>query len=131
MNLFRFTFKHILDKLRHRLHDNELYTKYFMYSSIDWFLSCYARIRGWEIGRPKLHIKLIEDQEPGLFQILTDLYSSSSLEDQFKFLGEAADYMLESIGGPWKENEALFHLQPGGRNDDDEQNRILKMLVNG
>lgn len=62
--LFRFTFRHVLDKLKHRLYDNELYSRYFIYSSMDWFLSCYARIKGWEIGKPKLHLELIKNQEP-------------------------------------------------------------------
>lgn len=130
MNLFRFTFKHVLDKLKHRLHDNELYAKYFIYSSVDWFLSCYARIKGWEIGKPKLHLKLIEEQDPILFHIISSLYSANSLEAQFELLCECASYMLDSIGGLWEENEALFHLLPDGKNDEQEQNRILKILLN-
>lgn len=131
VNLFRFTFKHVLDKLRHRLHDDELYTRYFIYSSIDWFLSCYARIKGWELGKPKLHLKLIGNQEPVLFHIIAKLYSVNCLETQFELLAECASYMLESIGGLWKENEALFHLLPDGKSDEEEQSRILKILMNG
>lgn len=127
--LFRFTFKHILDKLKHRLHDNELYTKYFIYSQFDWFLSCYARIKGWEIGKPKLHLKLIEKHEPDLFHIISNLYSENCLEVQFELLSQCAHYMLNSIGGMWNEDEVLFHLLPDGKNDGDEQHRILKMLM--
>jgi len=128
--LFRFTFKHVLDKLKHRLHDNELYTKYFIYSSVDWFLSCYARIKGWEIGKPKLHLKFIQNQEPILFDIISKLYSENCLEVQFEFLSQCANYMLASIGGLWNKNEVLFHLLPDGKNDKFEQNRLLKMLMN-
>lgn len=128
LNLFRFTFKHILDKLKYRLHDNEVYTKYFIYSSIDWFLSCYARIKNWEIGKPKLHLKLIETHEPQLFKIISNLYSQSSLESQFELLNQCANYMLKSIGGLWNDDEILFHLSPDGKNDEDEQDRLLKLL---
>lgn len=130
ISLYRFTFKHILDKLEHRLHDNELYTKYFIYSSVDWFLSCYANIKGWEIGKPKLHLKLIQNQEPILFDIISRLYSESSLETQFVLLKKCAEYMLKDIGGLWRENEVLFHLSPEGKNDEDEQNRLLNILFN-
>jgi len=126
--LFRFTFKHILDKLKHRLHDNELYTKYFIYSQFDWFLSCYARIKGWEAGKPKLHLSLIKNQEPSLFNIVSSLYSENCLEVQFELLKQCATYMLDSIGGLWNENEILFHLLPDGKNDEDEQNEILEIL---
>lgn len=130
ISLYRFTFNHILDKLEHRLHDNELYTKYFIYSSVDWFLSCYANIKCWEIGKPKLYLKLIQNQEPILFDIISRLYSESSLETQFILLKECAEYMLKDIGGLWRENEVLFHLSPEGKNDEDEQNRLLNILFN-
>jgi hypothetical protein len=128
--LFRFSFRHVLDKLKHRLYDNELYTKYFIYSSMDWFLSCYARIKGWEIGKPKLHLKLIEDEEPRLFDIISSLYSENSLDKQFELISKCADYMLQSIGGLWKEEEIIFHLLPDGENDEAEQNEFLKILMN-
>lgn len=129
VNLYRFTFMHILDKLKYRLHDNELYTRYFIYSSIDWFLSCYARIKGWELGKPKLHLRLIENEEPILFDIISNLYSENYLETQFDLLSQCANYMLNSIGGLWKENEALFHLSPEGINDAQEQKKLLKILM--
>lgn len=129
--LFRFTFKHILDKLKHRLHDNELYTKYFIYSQFEWFLSCYARIKGWEIGKPKLHLKLIESSEPELFLIISKLYSENCLEVQFELLSKCANYMLSSIGGLWKEDEVLFHLLPDGKDDEEEQKMFLKILMEG
>lgn len=129
--LFRFTFRHVLDKLKYRLHDNEIYTKYFIYSSVDWFLSCYARIKGSEVGKPKLHLKLIQNHEPKLFHIISNLYSENCLEVQFELLSQCANYMLDAIGGLWNENEILFHLLPDGKNDEHEQNRLLKTLMNG
>ncbi|MBK1813201.1 hypothetical protein JHL18_21495 [Clostridium sp. YIM B02505] len=128
--IFRFSFKHVLDKLENRLYDNELYTKYFIYSSMDWFLSCYARIKGWEIGKPKLHLKLIEEQEPGLFEVISNLYSENCLDKQFELISQCAQYMLDSIGGPWKEEEIIFHLLPDGENDEAEQNEFLEILMN-
>ncbi|GKU25147.1 hypothetical protein [Clostridium folliculivorans] len=128
--LFRFSFRHVLDKLEHRLHDNEIYAKYFIYSSMDWFLSCYARIKGWEVGKPKLHLKFIERQEPRLFDIISNLYSENCLEKQFELISQCAEYMLDSIGGLWKEKEIIFHLLPDGENDEVEQNEFLDILMN-
>jgi hypothetical protein len=77
-----------------------------------------------------LHLKLIENQEPILFHIIESLYLANSLETQFELLNECASYMLDSIGGLWKEKEVIFHLLPDGKNDEQEQNRILKTLLN-
>ena len=53
LNWFRFSFKHIIDKLEYRLHDDVLYSNYFMAASLDWYLECYAKIKNLEIGKPK------------------------------------------------------------------------------
>lgn len=127
--LFRFTFTHILDKLRHRLHDHELYAKYFIYAQFEWFLSSYARIKNWEVGKPKLHLKLIETHEPILYEIITNLYLENHLDAQFELLSQCANYMIEPIGGLWKEDEVLFHLNPLGIHDEEEQNKFLNVLM--
>ncbi|MCK8059594.1 MULTISPECIES: hypothetical protein [unclassified Fusibacter] len=126
--LFRFTFRHILDKLTHRLHDNKLYTVYFIYSSMDWFLSCYARIRNWEAGKPKLHLKLIEENEPELYRLIEDLYERQQFEEKYEKLSKIAEYMLKPIGGLWKEDEVLFHLSPDGSHQVEEEERLLEIL---
>jgi len=76
-----------------------------------------------------LHLKLIESKEPILFDIISNLYSENCLEVQFQLLSQCANYMLDSIGGLWKEDEILFHLLPEGKNDKYEQNRLLKILI--
>lgn len=127
-NTFRFTFQHIIDKLEQRLHDNELYSRYFIFSSFDWFLQCYARIKNLDIGKPKNHLKYIEYNEPELFQIVNRLYSSNDLDVQFEMLKKCADYMLTPIGGLWAEDEILFHLAPNGINDEAEQKAVIRLL---
>jgi hypothetical protein len=127
-NLFRFTFKHITDKLEHRLFDDILYSKYFIFSSFDWFLVCYARIINLEVGKQKSHLKFIENQNPELFQYIEKLYSSNDLKEQFEMLKKCADKMLESIEGTWANKEILFHLDPDGVNDIEEQVKTANLI---
>lgn len=70
--LFRFSFKHILDKLEHRLFDNPVYSKYFIYASVDWMLECYARMHHLQIGKAKAHLAHIQHENPKLYN---DLFS--------------------------------------------------------
>ena len=127
-NTFRFTFQHIIDKLEHRLHEDELYSKYFIFSSFDWFLQCYAKIKKLEIGKPKAHINYIKNNEPELFYTINLLYNTNDLNIQFEMLKKCANYMLLSIGGLWAKNEVLFHIAPEGIIKDDEQETIVKLL---
>lgn len=77
-----------------------------------------------------MHLKLIQNQEPILFDIISNLFSENCLEVEFDLLSQCANYMLDPIGGLWKGNEVLFHLLPNGKNDECEQNRLLKILMN-
>ena len=39
--------------------------------------------------------------------------------------------IINIIGGLWNENEILFHLLPDGKNDEHEQIKLFKTLMNG
>lgn len=127
-NTFRFTFQHIIDKLEHRLHENELYSRYFIFSSFDWFLQCYARIKNLEIGKPKAHLNYIKNNEPELFEIINQLYGTHDLDIQFEMLKKCVVHMLLTIGGPWAKDEILFHISPEGAIDNEEQEAVVKLL---
>lgn len=127
-NTFRFTFKHILDKLEFRLHENELYSKYFIFSSFDWFLQCYARLKNLEIGKPKAHLSYIKNNDPELFNNINQIYNSNDLDIQFESLKKCAYHMLKALGGPWMNDEILFHIAPEGKITKEEQISIMKLL---
>ena len=127
-NTFRFTFQHILDKLEHRLHENELYSKYFIFSSFDWFLECYARIKNLEVGKPKAHLNYIKNNEPELFYFIDQMYSTNDLDIQFKMLKKCATHILLPVGELWGRNEVLFHIASDGIIIDEEQIAIAKLL---
>ncbi|WBW97069.1 hypothetical protein [Oceanirhabdus sp. W0125-5] len=127
-NMFRFISKHIIDKLEHRLHENQLYSKYFIFSSFDWYLECYARINNLEVGKPKTHLNYIKNNDFELFKIINKLYSTNDLDIQFEMLKKCANHVVLSIGGLWENDEVLFHMTPGGKNIDEEQEKFIKQL---
>lgn len=127
-NTFRFISKHIIDKLEHRLHDNELYSKYFIFSSVDWYLQCYARINNLEVGKPKDHLNDIKDNDSKLFFIINEMYNTNDLDIQFKMLKKCANHILLPIGGLWTRNEVLYHMAPDGKNINVEQEDFIKLL---
>ena len=127
-NTFRFTFQHIIDKFEHRLHENEIYSKYFIFSSFDWFLHCYARIKNLEIGKPKAQLSYIKSNDSELYYVINQMYNTNDLNIQFEMLKKCANHMLLSMGGLWASNEVLFHITPGGNIIDNEQEAIVKLL---
>ena len=127
INWIRFTFKHMIDKLEHRLHDDVLYSKYLMAASLDWFLICYAKIKKLEIGKPKTYFEYMKDNEPELYACFVQFYGTVDVDELFRLMKFCAEYMTKDIGGLWKEGEILFHL-----NTDEvaeyEKNAVLDFI---
>ncbi|MCL2197533.1 MAG: hypothetical protein FWB80_01285 [Defluviitaleaceae bacterium] len=107
---FRFTYKHVIDKLEHRLHDDILYSNYFMSASLDWFLACYAKIKKLEIGKPKTYLNYMKDNESELYAYFVDFFNTVDVDERFRLIKLCAEYMTRDIGGLWKEDEILLHL---------------------
>lgn len=128
INTYRFTFQHVIDKLKHRLHDNELYSRYFIFSSFDWFLQCYARIKNLEIGKPKDHLTFIKNNDEELYGIISRMYQTDDLDVQFEMLEKCAVIMTSSIGELWRDDEVIFHITPEGEMSDSEQRGIIGRL---
>jgi|LGVF01.2.fsa_nt_gb hypothetical protein len=127
-HLFRFTFQHILDKLKNRLHDDPLFTRFFIYSSFDWYIECYARIQNLKVGQPKAHLNHIKENNMELYQLATKLYLVTDIDEQFKILKECAIQIMEPIGGLWKKNEILLHLLPDGQVLSHEESEVMNLL---
>lgn len=127
-HLFRFTFKHILDKLEHRLHKDKLYSRFFIFSSFDWYLQCYARINNLEVGKPKVHLNHIRESDFELYELINQMYTTDNLDEQFKILKKCAIRIIEPIGGLWSKEEILLHLSPGGTVIAEEEEAVINLL---
>lgn len=127
-HLFRFTFQHILDKLEHRLHKDRLYSRFFIFSSFDWYLQCYARINNLEVGKPKAHLNHIRNSDFELYELINQMYNTDNLNDQLHVLKKCATRILEPIGGLWEKEEILLHLSPGGTVIDMEEEAVINLL---
>jgi len=123
----RFTFKHVLDKLEHRLHEDTLYSNHFMSASLDWFLQCYAKIKKLEMGKPKSYLKYIKEYEPELYDNFARFYETVDINKRFGLLKICAEHIAESVGGLWKNGEILFHLN-SGESSKSEQDNVLNLI---
>ena len=130
INMYRFTFQHIIDKLKYRLYQDELYSQYFLTSSMDWFLECYANIVKLERGKPKLVFSYIKKHESNLYNLIKDFYNKHDLQAKYNLLIKIANYMLRDIGGVWKENELLYHLNSDSSDEKEEQSVINLLSLN-
>jgi len=126
--LFRFTFQHIIDKLENRLFNNPLYSRYFIYSSLDWILECYSRINNLIVGKPRDQFDYMMQSNPELYSRFQEIYVVRELEEQFDLLKEICSEVLINHGGLWKTGEILVHLNPEYNLDKAELEEIIHKL---
>ena len=124
----RFVARHTLDKLEHRLFDNEIYSRYLIMQTADLMIETYAEFKELEVGKPKVHLSYMKQNDPFLYNHFETLYKTVDLSLQFDVLKKINAYLTKDIGGIWGNDEVLFHLLPDGVNDDGEQKEMLNYL---
>ena len=125
-NNFRFSFRHTVDKLKYRLKDDLLYSHFYITSSMDWFIECYAKIYHLDIGKPQKVFSYIENTDPRLYELINSFFTQNDIEIKYKMLSECAEIMLKDIGGFWADDELIFHVN--GESCDQEKNILLNLL---
>lgn len=124
---FRFTVTHVIDKLKHRLHDDVLYSNYFMAASLECFLSCYARIENLAVGQPKLHFRHMEEHDPEMYRHFSSFYETTDTGEHFRLLQLIAQHVTKEIGGLWREDEPIFQLEADTASTE-EKDKIMELL---
>lgn len=127
----RFASRHTLDKLRHRLHDDELYTRYFIGMTAGFMLDNYAKLYGLPAGKPKVHWAHMQSHDAALYADYAALYSTTDVRKQFDALERINAHIADAVGGMWADDELLFHLTPDGIVDVDEQRQLMQLLFGG
>jgi len=117
----RFASRHTLDKLEHRLFDDEIYSHCFIASTAGMVIDSYADTRGLEPGKTRGHLSFMAKNDPNLYSFFKKLYKTTDLSTQFAMLKEINTYFASNFGGMWNRDEILFHLTQNGTNDENEQ----------
>ena len=124
----RFATRHTLDKLEHRLFDDEVYSRCFIAMTVSFIIEVYAETKGLELGKTKAHLHYMAQNDPKLYDSFKNLYRTADLQAQFEMLKEINTYLADSFGGMWNRNEILFHLTSNGENNESEQISLAKFL---
>ena len=124
----RFASRHILDKLEHRLYDDEVYSHCFIDGAASFIVDMYAEANHLALGKTKIHLNFMAQNDPLLYGHFKTLYTTIDLSAKFAALKKINAYVAGSCGGMWGRDEILFHLRPEGVNNENEQLSFAKFL---
>jgi len=127
----RFGAKHTLDKLKHRLLDDEIYSHFFIAQTCGYLMEIYTDLNGLELGKIQVQLAHMQANDPVLYEYICTLLKTLDMSIKFDMLQKSMDYLAADLGGMWVEGEALFHLNPDGVNDVPEQRALIKFLLGG
>jgi len=125
---FRFATRHTLDKLEHSLFDDEVYSHYMIADTASMIINFYADTKGLEPGKPRVHLSYMAENDPALYSLFEKLYKTTDLSIKFAVITEINTCFANNFGGMWKRDEALFHISPSGKNNENEQLSFIKFL---
>ena len=108
--------KHIFDKIRGRLETMPVFCRFLLCANIYWLIQSYFRVRHLTYRGEKRAIAYLQDNEPEIYQALTDFYNTPDLERQIKLAKWITERVLAPVGGMWRDDEVLAF---GGDDSDD------------
>lgn len=108
MNWERFSQKHVLDKLRHRINQNVLLSQLLLNTNIYWLLCNYFLVRNIPYPGEGSALEYLHQNDPEIYDKMTHFYQCTDMEQKFKINEELTDLILEPANGPWGNEETLF-----------------------
>jgi len=127
----RFATRHTIDKLEHRLFENEIYSRVFIAQTIGYIMERYSELNNLEPGKIKTHLSHMKQNDSHLHRHIESILNTTNLAAQFEHLKSMCAYIAKNLGGMWQENEALFHINPDGINDIIEQQFFINFIFGG
>ena len=125
INFYRFFFKHTIDKIGKRLNENPMFSNYSISLAEISLLDAYERINQLEPGKPRKVIEYIFNNNKKLYRLIECIQNGNSISCRYDALVEASETVLEKYNGVWKDDEMIFHLKYNGKNDSNEQEKII------
>lgn len=125
----RFVTQHVIDKLEHRLYDDEVYSRVLLSGNIFWLLENYImlhRLNPYGFREALAHMRDTHPQTYALFRSCVDTHD---LAEQLVATKKLSEAVLRPVGGRWKEDELLFHYADmQAEYTDDMRSRAVDLL---
>jgi hypothetical protein len=122
----RYSYKHILDKLKNNLSKNSLQSKFKIDITMKSLINTYLDLNRLEAEEDEL-LDVIKDNEPELYSYLDDFYSVTNTEKKFDILHKIANVVFKNSNGVCKENEIMFLARDYDEDiDKDEKDEIIE-----
>ena len=110
----RFSHRHALDKVRHRLDTHPLFCEVLLSSNVYWLLQAYFRLRQLPFKGERDAIAWLQTHDEKVHSLLDRFFASHDLAAKLTISEELSAIVLDPIGGLWQDGEILAF----GHNDD-------------
>ena len=127
----RFSQRHALDKVRHRLESNPLMCELLLASSIYWLVQNYFLIHQMTFPGERAALVWFQENDPEVYQLLGQFFALSSLEQKLETIETLSETILAPIGGLWQTDEILaLGINDNVQNLQKQGLEIFKSLLN-
>jgi len=126
----RFAFRHVLDKVRHRITLDPQYAAFMLHSNLLWMMEAYISYNSLPTGDFKHAWEYMHRHQPDWYSLLTEFHKECSLMRKYEITEQLCEGLMERFGGLWGADEVFFHLRdPGRLLTDGEKQHVLSMVL--
>jgi len=129
INMNRFCQAHALDKVRHRLESDPLFSQFLLSTNIFWLVQTYFNVRLQPYPGEREALEYLQQEEPDIYQEIQKFYARTALSEKFQIAEELTKLVLSPIGGPWKKGELIpLGTNPAAENLQEQGEMIFEQL---
>jgi len=103
----RFSHRHPLDKVRHRLTSDPVFCQLLLASNVYWLLQNYFLIRQMPFNGERAALNWLKSSNAQVYNLIADFYGADDLHHQLAISETLSDLVFAPIGGLWREGEIL------------------------
>ena len=111
VNIFRFRFSHVINKLSGRIELDEykLFCNHTLSNAIFQCIVFYSKINNLQLAKYRKHFEYMKINDLDLYNLFEEFYDANNLKSKFDIIKKIFDLLLKQVGGIWKEKEIIYH----------------------
>jgi len=126
----RFAYRHVLDKVKHRIVTDPEYASFMLHSNMLWLVETYMSHHGLSTGDYKTawgHFRL---NYPDWYALLVEFHSECGLKRKYEITETLSENVMQPYGGLWEKDEVFFHLRDESRPlSEEEKSHAISIVL--
>jgi len=125
----RFAYRHVLDKVKHRIVSDPDYASFILNSNMLWLIETYMSHNNLPKGDYKAAWEHMRINRPNCYALLAEFHRECELIRKYEIEEVLSEQIMIPFGGLWRKDEVFFHLRDESKPLSEEEKHYAISLI--